>query len=267
MYKNFQSTVSSNPPDESRRSAKRLKRGRTQNRRVAETTTSNPPDEPSHSILKTHLKKRDYYGKTQRRKVAETTTSSQTIPQVDKSNAAKRVRPRRKAEIPQKRRFFETTVNKSGFLLSYKVHVSPPKPKRSRGRPRKQREAETTIDESKFLLNYVSWDDITITDLSGSSTNCNTVTIEESLSLPKRSRGRPRKQREAETTIDESKFLLNYVSWDDIIINDLSGSSSTSCNTISKACRALQFQMRTFPTQKKIILMIIKSQLFIETIS
>ena len=177
--------MSSNPPDESRRSAKRLKRGRTQNRRVAEATTSNPPDESNHSLLKIHLKKRDYYGKTQRRKVAETTTSSQTIPQVDKSNAAKRVRPRRKAEIPQKRRFFETTVNKSGFLLSYKVHVSPPKPKRSRGRPRKQREAETTIDESKFLLNYVSWDDI--------------------------------------------------------IINDLSGSSSTSCNTISKACRALQF--------------------------
>ena len=64
------------------------------------------------------------------------------------------------------------------------------------------------------LLNYVTWDDIIITDLSSSRTNCITVIIEESKVL--------------------SEFLLDYVSTDDIIINDLS-------DMASKARRALQF--------------------------
>merc|ERR1712110_609629 len=45
------STVSSNPPDKSRRPFKRLKRRRTQSQGEAETTTSNPVDElnlPQH---------------------------------------------------------------------------------------------------------------------------------------------------------------------------------------------------------------------------
>ena len=206
----------SSPSDESRRPAKRLKRERTQNQKVAEATMSNPPDESSQSLLKNYLKKRDYYGtsKNQRLQVSETKTSSEaeTIPQVDESNAAKRVKFQRKAEVPQKRRFIESTHDESGFMLSYKVHVSPTK--RSRGRPKKKREAETTIDESKFLLNYVTWDDIIITELSSSSTNCITVIIEESKV--------------------QSESLLHYVSTDDIIINDLS-------DMASKARRALQF--------------------------
>ena len=206
----------SSPSDESRRPAKRLKRERTQNQKVAEATMSNPPDESSQSLLKNYLKKRDYYGtsKNQGLQVSETKTSSEaeTIPQVDESNAAKRVKFQRKAEVPQKRRFIESTHDESGFMLSYKVHVSPTK--RSRGRPKKKREAETTIDESKFLLNYVTWDDIIITDLSSSSTNCITVIIEESKV--------------------QSESLLDYVSTDDIIINDLS-------DMASKARRALQF--------------------------
>ena len=223
----------SSPSDESRSPTKRLKRERTQNQKVAEATMSNPPDESSQSLLKNYLKKRDYYGtsKNERLKVSETKTSSEaeTIPQVDESNAAKRVKFQRKAEVPQKRRFIESTHDESGFMLSYKVHVSPTK--RSRGRPKKKREAETTIDESKFLLNYVTWDDIIITDLSSSSTNCITVIIEESKV--------------------QSESLLDYVSTDDII-NDLSaqcsffkllldGTTSTASDMVSKACRALQF--------------------------
>jgi hypothetical protein len=260
------------------------------------------------------LFKRLKRGKTQRRRVAEL-TKSQTIPQVDKSNTAKRVRPRRKNKIPQNVKFIETTVDESGNLLSYAISVNPKRPKDKSNTAKK---AETAIDESTFLLNYVSTNDIIITDdelkflLNNVSTNdinftdlnssCTTsppqtipqmdksntakkaeTAIDESTfllnyvstndiiitddelkfllnnvstndinftdlnsscttsppqTIPQMDKSNTAKK--AETAIDESKFLLNYVSTNDIIINDLSG-NITSCNTIPKARRALQF--------------------------
>ena len=184
--------------------------------------------------------------KPSRKQRAAEKTTSQTIPQVDKSNIAKRVRPRRKNKIPQNVKFIKATVDESGNLLSYTISVSPKRPK---GRPRKQRGAETTIDESMFLLNYVSTNDIIITDLSGSSTRSDPQTI------PQMDKSNTAKR--AETVIDESKFFLNDVSTKDIIITDdelkflLNNVSTNDINITDLNSRCTTSPPQTIPQMDK----------------